>query len=109
FVRQQVEWEENIGPVRSKDPNESSSLWTEGLKTVLFIRLDFPDKPGEPLDYNNQSLTPARAQNLIDNEVSPFYVSNSYSKTSLQTTVTPVVRMPRQQSFYFNDVGALFT
>ncbi len=104
FVRGQIAWESTIGPVR-----EQSSSWTLGIKTVLFIRIDFPDKPGEPVDISDQPLTVSRAQNLINNEVSPFYASNSFNKTSLQTTVTPVVRMPKPQSFYFNDFGSLMT
>lgn len=107
FVRDQIKWEETIGPVRA-DSGESLSQWTTGVKTVLFIRVDFPDRPGEPVDFANQPLTVTRAQNLINNEVSPFYVSNSLNKTSLQTTVTPVVRMPQPQPFYFNNTGALF-
>lgn len=108
FVHDQIEWEEKIGPVR---PNgvEASSPWTEGAKTVLFIRLDFPDKPGEPVDSSSQPLTVSRAENLINNQVSPFYVSNSLGQTSLQPTVTPVVRMPQPQTFYFNNFGTLRT
>lgn len=103
FVRRQIEWESKIGPVRPlKDlaPEESASPWTEGLKTVLLIRVDFSDRPGEPLDANNQPLTQIRAQNLITNEVSPFYVSSSYNKTSQQVTVTPVVRLPQPLTYY---------
>ena len=103
FVSDQIAWEARIGPVLDQ------SNWTEGVKTVLFIRIDFPDKPGEPVDFQNQPLTVTRAQNLINNEVSPFYVNNSFNKTSLQTTVTPVVRMPQTQSFYFEDFGTLRT
>ena len=103
FVRDQIAWEAAIGPVR-----EEESTWTEGAKTVLFIRIDFSDKEGEPVDFANQPLTVSRAQNLIDNEIGPFYENNSFNKTSLETTVTPVVRMPQPQSFYFTDLGALF-
>jgi hypothetical protein len=108
FVRDEIAWEEKIGPVR---PTAVVALspWTTGLKTVLVIRLDFPDKEGEPLDAGSQPLTVARAQNLINNEVSPFYVSNSLNQTSLQATVTPVVRMPQPESFYFTNVGSLFS
>lgn len=108
FVQDQVAWEEKIGPVR---PNgvEASSPWTQGDKTVLFIRLDFPDRPGEPIDFQNQPLTVSRAESLINDQVSPFYVSNSLHQTSLAVTVTPVVRMPQAQSFYFNNFGALRT
>jgi len=103
FVREQIEWESKIGPVRPQEnlaPDELASAWTEGAKTVLVIRVDFSDKPGEPLDHYNQPLTVARAQNLINNEVNPFYVSNSYNKTSMQATVTSVVRLPQPRSFY---------
>ena len=103
FVRAQIAWEATIGPVR-----EESSTWTEGAKTVLFIRIDFPDKEGEPVDFANQPLTVSRAQNLINDEIGPFYVNNSFNKTSLETTVTTVVRMPQPQSFYVTDLGALF-
>jgi hypothetical protein len=108
FVQDQIAWEEKIGPVR---PNglEALSPWTQGAKSVLFIRLDFPDKPGEPVDSSSQPLTVSRAENLINNQVSPFYVSNSLGQTSLQPTVTPVVRMPQPQTFYFNNFGTLRT
>ena len=107
FVQEQIEWEDIIGPVRP-EPGEQLLAWTHGVKTVLFIRLDFSDKPGEPLDFSGQPLSIPRAQNLINNEISPFYANNSFNKTSLETTVTPVVRMPQPQSFYFNNPGALF-
>jgi len=107
FVSDQIAWEATIGPVRP-EAGEALSPWTEGLKTVLFIRIDFPDRPGEPVDFANEPLTVSRAENLINNEISAFYVNNSYNQTSLQTTVTPVVRMPQPQSFYFSDPGSLF-
>jgi hypothetical protein len=105
FVRNQIAWEETIGPVRA---DILSSPWTTGVKTLLFIRIDFPDREGEPVDFSNQPLTVTRAQDLINNEVSPFYVNNSLNQTSLQVTVTPVIRMPQPQSFYFGDAGSLF-
>ena len=112
YVRDIIEWESKIGPVRPENflnPGELASSWTEGLKTVLFIRVDFPDRPGEPLDANNQPLTLSLAQSVMDTQVSPFFVNSSYNKTSMQTTVTPVVRMPQPQSYYFNNVNVLFT
>lgn len=103
YVREQIEWESKIGPERpSKNlaPEEMASPWTEGQKSVLVIRVDFSDRPGEPMDYNNQPLTETLARNLVNNEVSPFYVNNSYGKTSLQATVTPVLRLPQALAFY---------
>jgi|GEM_PF-1374123 len=108
FVREQIEWEARIGPERSGDNLQSASAWTEGPKTVLLMRIDFPDKPGEPVDWNNQPLTVPRAQGLINIDVNQFYITNSYDKTSLQTTVSPVLRMPQSQSFYFDNLSALF-
>ena len=114
FVNEQVEWESKIGPVRPMEklaPDELASPWTEGAKTVLVIRVDFPDRPGEPLDAINQPFTQTRAQNLFVNEVNPFYVSNSYNKTSLQATVTSVVRLPQPLTYYEqgNNVSFILT
>jgi hypothetical protein len=108
FVQDQVAWEETIGPVRSV-AGELSSPWTQGVKTVLVIRIDFPDRTGEPVDSSNHPLTVSRAESLINNQVSPFYVSNSLNQTSLQPTVTSVVRMPQSQIFYFTNFSALKT
>jgi hypothetical protein len=95
YARDLVEWETKISPSRN-----ALSPWTEGAKTLLFIRIDFPDRPGEPLDRFGQYLSLGAAQNLIDGAVNEFYVNNSYQKTSLRATVTPVVRMPQPQSSY---------
>ena len=108
FVDEQVEWEAKIGPVRPKQnsaqnnlaPEQATSAWTEGIKTVLVIRVEFPDRLGDPVDSDGQPLTAARAQNLFTNEINPFYVSNSYNKTSLQATITPLVRLPQTQTYY---------
>ena len=96
-------WEAKITPsgLASDIVRNSLSPWTEGAKTVLVIRVDFPDRTGEPVDQSGAPLTVARAQNVINNAVNPFYASNSYNKTSLQNpVVTSVVRMPQPQSFY---------
>lgn len=92
-------WETKIAPIRSAAENQISP-WTEGSKKVLYIRVDFPDRPGEPLDAQNAPLTIERAKSVFTDAVNPFYVSNSYNKTNLQATVTPIVRMPQPQSFY---------
>lgn len=95
FVRDLEAWESRHGPVRG-----DLSPWTEGTKTMLFIRVDFPDRPGVPVDRFGQVLTEEFSQNLFDGPVDEFYVNNSYGKTSLRTTVTPVVRMPQPQTAY---------
>lgn len=74
-----------------------ASSWTEGPKTLLFIRVDFSDKAGDPLSQT-------AAETLINTSVSNFYVANSFNKTSLSTTVTPTLRLPKTQAEYkMND------
>ena len=99
YVRDLSDWEAKIAPSRS----EILSPWTEGTKTMLFIRVDFPDRPGVPVDRFGQVLTESFAETLIDNVVNEFYVYNSYGKTSLRAQVTPVVRMPQPQSVYTRE------
>ncbi len=70
-----------------------ASSWTEGAKTVLFIRVDFSDKPGDPVAQTS-------AETLINTTTNAFYVANSYSKTSMSTTVTPTLRMPKTAADY---------
>jgi hypothetical protein len=78
----------------------AASSWTEGAKTVLIIRVDFSDAPGEPVDAGGTALTAARALNLINTEVNTFYKNNSYNKTSMTGTVTSVLRMPQTAAYY---------
>ena len=95
YVNEQIEWESKIGPTRDGENGEKSltSAWTEGQKSVLVIRVDFPDRVGEP-------ISSAEGLRLMNNEVNPFYLNSSYNKTSLVTTVTPLLRMPQPQSSY---------
>ncbi|MFT3710006.1 MAG: PKD domain-containing protein [Archangium sp.] len=70
-----------------------SSTWTEGAKTVLYVRVDFSDAPGDPLSV-------ASAQSSINTNVNQFYVNNSFNKTSLSTVVTPTIRLPKTRAEY---------
>ena len=99
FVRDLETWEAKPAPTRAAN----LSPWTVGVKKLLFIRVDFPDREGVPVDRFGQVLTETFAQGLIDGPVNEFYVNNSYKKTSLRTVVTPVVRMPQPQSVYTRD------
>ncbi|HWT00683.1 MAG TPA: hypothetical protein VN256_10590 [Pyrinomonadaceae bacterium] len=78
----------------------STSAWTQGAKTVLMIRVDFSDMPGEPVDANGKTLTVASAQALLNSEANDFYKANSYNKTSIAGTVTKVLRMPLTAKTY---------
>ncbi len=119
YFADEVKWESQIGPKResaatkgkektavsgraeTEAPEATASSWTEGPKTVLMIRAEFSDKPGDPVSYDNQTLTVTSAQNLFTNEVNPFYLANSYGKTSITATVTSsLILMPHPLSYY---------
>lgn len=87
-------------PQAEASAGTSASPWTQGPKTVLMIRIDFSDMPGEPVDVNGTTLTAANAQALLNGEVNDFYKANSYNKTSIAGTVTKVIRMPQRASWY---------
>lgn len=71
-----------------------NSAWTEGLKKILILRLDFSDLPGEP-------YTVSYLQNVADTQVAPYYQQSSYGITSLTNTIsTQVYRMPNTGASY---------
>lgn len=70
-----------------------SDAWTDGAKTVLYVRVDFSDRTGDP-------VSTASAQSMIDTSVNNFYVANSFNKTSLSATVTPTLRLPKTRVEY---------
>jgi PKD domain/Gametolysin peptidase M11 len=81
---------EALAPVT--DPGVKSA-WTTGQKTLLYIRADFSDRPGDP-------VAAATVQTTMDDAVDGYFHDNSYQKTSLVTTVTPTVRLPRTAADY---------
>lgn len=70
----------------------AAASWTEGPKRVLYIRVDFPDYPFEPVS------TALATESM--NTTATFFSQNSYGKTSLSYTITPVLRMPRYGASY---------
>ena len=70
-----------------------ASAWTTGEKTVLYIRVDMSDRPGDPVSAEAVSA-------VMNGEVDPFFQDNSYGMTSLVTTVIPTVRLPRTHAQY---------
>lgn len=65
----------------STTASASSASWTTGEKRVLYIRVDFEDRPGAPLSQE--------AAERIMGEADAFFTSNSNGRTSLTTTVIP--------------------
>lgn len=78
----------------------AASSWTEGPKTVLFMRVDFDDRVGDPLSL-------ASSQALINTQVNGFFTSMSFNKTQLSGVFPPTLRMP-QPSGWYRDAGNYF-
>lgn len=81
----------------------AASEATEGLKRLLFIRVDFSDLEGE-------SFTTSRAADLT-RELHRFYQENSYRRAGFfeigsGSAVTPVFRMPRTAASYGSNDDA---
>src|SRR5438552_75151 len=69
-----------------------SPEWTHGPKRVLFMRVNFPDDPTEP-------ITESEAMALM-NQVNEFYLESSFNKTTLVPTVTPLLTLPQAKLYY---------
>ncbi|HZZ44261.1 MAG TPA: PKD domain-containing protein [Tepidisphaeraceae bacterium] len=66
--------------------------WTLGNKTLLYIRIDFPDLSGDPVS------TPELQSTLT--KVEAYFRENSFGLYTLKSTFTPTLRMPNPASFY---------
>ncbi len=66
--------------------------WTHGVKTLLYMRLNFPDDLTEP-------ISEANAYRIMDG-ANEFFVEGSYGLTSLMTTVTPLMTLPNTKAWY---------
>src|SRR5262249_6916588 len=72
--------------------------WTHGVKTLLYMRLNFPDDLTDPVSVGD-------AYNALDG-VNDFYTENSYNVTSIDPTVTPLLTLPQPKVWYeTNDFG----
>lgn len=91
-----------FGALAGLSRSAQASTYTQGGKTFLFIKVDFPDKQGDPIpDANAQALV----QTVFD-----FYKDCSYGSTTLSSvTVTPTLRMSNNTSVYVNNAGLLLT
>lgn len=73
-----------------------ADAYTQGTKSVLVIRVDFSDKPGEP-------VSDATARSILQ-QTSDFYKINSIDTMSLSpVTITPVYRMSQPSTAYIPD------
>lgn len=76
-------------------PVSWGSNWTEGHKTLLYIRVDFSDLPGDPVSTRELRITLAK--------VEKYFWENSYGNLTIKTAFCPTVRLPRPAAFYEAD------
>ena len=80
----------HLRPVAKQRPHVG---WTTGKKNVLFIRVDFSDLEGNPLNDE--------ATMFSMNRTNEFLEDNSYGKLTIDTTLVPgVLRMPKPAAWY---------
>ena len=82
-----------IGPSLHKQAALATEVsWTKGPKRVLFMRVNFTDAPAASISETDASELMRKAND--------FFVENSYGATSLSATVTPLLLLPEQASWY---------
>jgi len=71
---------------------------TQGIKKLLYIRVLFPDDPVPPQNEDGAQAT-VKASNQ-------YFYDNSYGTLSIETTVTPLLRLPQTRNYY-GEIGRL--
>ncbi len=74
------------------EPPIARDGWTQGPRTVLFMRVAYPDDATE-------AITEAGAYALMD-ATSAWFAENSYNSTWLVTDVTPLLTLPQPRAWY---------
>lgn len=69
--------------------------FTQGEKSILFMRVNFPDDLEEPISEGG-------AKEMMD-QVNSFYVENSYGTLSLYTVISPLLTLPKNKSWYTSN------
>jgi len=83
----------------SKPTGTVPSSWVTGVKSVLYIRVTFPDQGTDP--------QPEKESYEMMKQVNDFLVENSHGALHLLTTVTPLLVMPKAAAWYAaNDSGS---
>jgi hypothetical protein len=87
-----------IGPRVATEQSAGNDSWTHGEKSLLCMRLNFPDDLIEPI-----SEADASSQML---GVNAFYAEGSYDQTWVTATVTPLLTLPQIKAWY-STAGAV--
>lgn len=80
------------GPVKPFGPIPSTP--STGVRSVLYLRVAFPDVGLEP-------QTEVSAYDLM-RQVNDWFVASSYGNLYLLTTASPLIRLPRSEAWYKN-------
>lgn len=80
----------------------TGTSWSTGTKKVLIVRIDFSDKPGEPIGDNAETVFDlATVKRVMKDEVLPFYEKASYGKTRLEFTAPEkLYRVSKRFDYY---------
>ena len=81
-----------IHPRAVTEQSAGNDSWTHGEKSLLYMRLNFPDDLTEPI-----SDATASSQMV---GVSAFYATGSYDQTWVTATVTPLLTLPQVKAWY---------
>ena len=82
--------------LRQVAKQKPSVEWTTGKKRILFIRVDFPDREGNPLNDEATVFAMKRSNEFLSD--------NSYGKFTIETVLVPgVLRMPKPAAWYQAD------
>ena len=76
-------------------PTTGDIAWTHGRKSVLYMRVNFPDDLTEPISEPGAYTAM--------NGVNTFYTETSYNLSSLTATVTPLITMPQTKAYYSTE------
>ena len=76
-------------------PIVTDDAWTHGNKSLLYMRVNFPDDLTEPISMSD-------AYAVMDG-VNTYYTANSYNLASFTTTVTPLVTLPQTKAYYASN------
>jgi len=75
-----------------EEPPIAHDGWTQGPRSVLYMRVTYPDDPQE-------AITEPGTYSLMD-AVSAWFADTSYNTTWLVTDVTPLMVLPQPKAWY---------
>jgi hypothetical protein len=84
--------EAESGTLNRQSLYKANESWTQGAKSLLFIRVNFPDDPAE-------TITVKAAADLMA-KTDEFFRLNSYGKLSVSSTITPLLTLPNNKASY---------